>query len=125
MVHDKPTDDAKLQSLKAQGCLNRHPEAVTDEPFASEFFDPRDLVQVKYEMLRRVRHDGQPVSRASAAFGLSRPSYYQAQTAYEREGCRGYCPRSADRARAQADRGGGRVRRSGADKGQLHGRLPN
>jgi transposase len=94
MMHDKPTDDAKLPSLKAQGCLNRRPEAVTDLLFhEDDFFDPRDLVQVKYEMLRRVRHEGLPVSRASAAFGLSRPAYYQAQFAFEREGLPGLIPK--------------------------------
>jgi len=93
MAHDKP-DDVKLQSLKAQGCLNRRPEAVTDLLFREdEFFDPRDLVQVKYEMLRRVRHEGLPVSRASGAFGLSRPAYYQAQFAFLREGLPGLTPK--------------------------------
>jgi hypothetical protein len=43
----------------------------------SQFFDPRDLVQVKYEMVRRVRVDRQPVSRSLAAFGFSRSSFYQ------------------------------------------------
>ena len=93
MAQDKP-DDAKLQSLKAQGCLNRRPEAVTDLLFGGdEFFDARDQVQVKYEMLRRVRHEGLPVSRASAAFGLSRPAYYQAQFAFLREGLPGLTPK--------------------------------
>jgi transposase len=41
----------------------------------------RDLVQVKYEMVRRVQVGGAPVARAAAAFGFSRPSYYQAAVA--------------------------------------------
>jgi hypothetical protein len=44
--------------------LNPSPERVTDELF-QEFFDPRDLVQVKYEMLRRVQTEGQPVGRSA------------------------------------------------------------
>ena len=85
MARRKP--DPKVATLRQQGCLHPHPEDVTDELFAtSEFFDPRDLVQVKYEMLRRVRVDGQPVSHTAAGFGLSRPSYYQAQAAYEAGG---------------------------------------
>src|SRR5262249_31138903 len=60
---------------------------VTDELFlTNEFFDARDLVQVKYEMLRRVQSDGQPVSRAAAAFGFSRPSFYQAQATFQQGG---------------------------------------
>ena len=76
-----PPADAKLRSLHAQGAVNPRPQAVTDGLFAaSEFFDPRDLVQVKYEMLRRVE-DGQSVTEAAATFGFSRPSFYQAQAA--------------------------------------------
>jgi transposase len=83
----RPKNDSKTDALRKQGCLHPHPEEVTDEAFAaSEFFDPRDLVQVKYEMLRRVRVDGQAISQAAARFGLSRPSYYQAQKAFEAGG---------------------------------------
>ena len=76
--------DPKVDALREHGCLHPHPEKVTDEAFVTNaFFDPRDLVQVKYEMLRRVRVDGQAVSHSAASFGLSRPSYYQAQAAYD------------------------------------------
>ena len=45
--------DAKNRALKEHGCLNPHAETVRDELFVSNaFFDPRDLLQVKYEMLR-------------------------------------------------------------------------
>ena len=56
---------------------------------SSDFFDRRDLVQVKYEMVRRVRAEGQPIAQSAKAFGLSRPSFYQAQAALEREGIAG------------------------------------
>ncbi len=79
--------DAKTRSLKEHGCLNPHAETVRDELFLSNgFFDPRDLLQVRYEMLRRVREDGVPVSHAAASFGVSRPTWYQAQRAYEAGG---------------------------------------
>ena len=79
--------DPKDLALRQQGSLNLHPEGVTDELFlTNEFFDARDLVQVKYEMLRRVESDGQPVSRSAAAFGFSRPSFYQAQAAFQQGG---------------------------------------
>jgi transposase len=97
----RPKSDPKTDALRRQGCLHRHPEKVTDETFASsEFFDPRDLVQVKYEMLRRVRLDRQPVSHAAAGFGLSRPSYYQAQAAYEEGGLPALLPRKPGPRRA-------------------------
>ena len=80
--------------LREHGSLNPHPEAVEDPAFAdSEFFDPDDLVQVKYEMLRRVRVDKQPVSHAAAEYGLSRPAFYQARAGFEREGIAGLFPK--------------------------------
>jgi transposase len=86
--------DPKTDALRRQGCLHPHPEKVIDETFArSEFFDPRDVVQVKYEMLRRVRVEREPVSHAAAGFGLSRPSYYLAQAAYEEGGLPALLPR--------------------------------
>jgi hypothetical protein len=45
----------------------------------ADFFDPQDLLQVKYEMLRHVDVDKAPVTEAAAAFGLSRPAFYQAR----------------------------------------------
>src|ERR1700687_4035732 len=83
----KPPPDPKFLALRQQGCLNPHPERVSDELFQTrEFFDPRDLVQVKYEMLRRVEIDGLPVNRSAAAFGFSRPSFYQALATFQQGG---------------------------------------
>ncbi|MAG55627.1 MAG: helix-turn-helix domain-containing protein [Planctomycetota bacterium] len=85
--------DPKAEALRRSGCLHPHPEKVTDEAFASgDFFDARDLLQVKYEMLRRVRVDGHTVSASAASFGLSRPSFYQAQMAYEQGGLAALLP---------------------------------
>jgi transposase len=82
-----------VEALRAERSLNPRPEAVRDEAFReSEFLDARDLVQVKYEMVRRVRLDGEPVSRAARAFGLSRPSFYQAQAALEQGGLAALVP---------------------------------
>ena len=79
--------DPKTRALRQEASLHPHPEQVTDELFSTqEFFDPRDLVQVKYEMLRRVQSEGQTVSRAAANFGFSRPSFYQAQAAFQQGG---------------------------------------
>jgi len=83
----KPDRDPKSRALQQEGSLHPHPEQVTDELFLTqEFFDARDLVQVKYEMLRRVQSEGQAVSQSAARFGFSRPSFYQAQTAFEQGG---------------------------------------
>ncbi|WP_433520635.1 helix-turn-helix domain-containing protein [Nocardia pseudovaccinii] len=78
----KRREDQKARALRESRTLNPRPEVVSDERFASsEFFDARDMVQVKYEMVRRVEVDGVPVARAAAAFGLSRQTFYQAAAA--------------------------------------------
>ncbi len=93
--------DPKADALRQRGCLHPHPENVSDELFAStEFFDPRDLAQVKYEMLRRVRVDGHTVRLAAASFGLSRPSFYRAQEGYEEGGLPALLPRKPGPRRA-------------------------
>lgn len=89
-----PRQDPKQHRLRTQGVLHHRPEAVSDELFQQcDFFDPRDLLQVKYEMLRRVELEGHAVSAATAAFGLSRPSFYQARAAWEQEGLAGLLPK--------------------------------
>lgn len=84
----------KATALRKHHALNPHPEAVTDPAFVTgdDFFDARDLMQVKYELLRRVRTEGQPVTQAAAAFGFSRPAFYQAQKRFEAEGLPGLLP---------------------------------
>jgi len=90
----KKSRDPKAHALQHQGALHRHPEHVTDDLFVTrEFFDPRDLVQVKYEMLRRVQREGHAVSRSAAAFGFSRPIFYQAQAAFQQGGLPALMPR--------------------------------
>lgn len=52
------------------------PQKVRDPKFrGSEFFDPHDAVQVKYEMLRRVSINKVSVTEASDEYGVSRPTY--------------------------------------------------
>lgn len=85
--------DPKTAALTEARCLHPHPERVRDEAFlAEEFFDARDLVQVKYEMVRRVEVEGVSVTAAAAAFGFSRPAYYQAAAALAAAGLEGLVP---------------------------------
>jgi transposase len=86
-------EDPKVQALREERCLNPRPEGVRDPAFGtSEFLDARDLVQVKYEMVRRVRVEGDAVSRAAADFGFSRPSFYEASAALDERGLAGLVP---------------------------------
>jgi transposase len=85
--------DPKEAALAESRCLNPHPEQVTDPEFlSSDFFDARDAVQVKYEMVRKVEAGGAPVTEAAAAFGYSRPAYYAAAAALESAGIEGLVP---------------------------------
>ena len=84
---DRTERNPKRQALRHAGTLNPRPARVTDELFAdSDFFDPNDILQVKYEMLRRVRVDDVTVSQAARRFGFSRPSFYHAHEAFTRGG---------------------------------------
>jgi hypothetical protein len=86
--------DPKEEALAAERSLNPRPEAVRDAAFTAggAFFDARDLVQVKYEMVRRVRADDEPVTRAAAAFGFSRPAFYAAAAAVDAGGLAALVP---------------------------------
>jgi len=101
LAANDPHDD-KPAALRRHHALNPRPQTVSDPTFTSgnRFFDPRDLVQVKYEMLRRARQEGQPVSQTAAAFGFSRPSFYQAQAVFEQSGLPGLLPQQPGPKRA-------------------------
>jgi transposase len=91
-MSDKKT--SRRRALEQQGLLNPSAELVQDERFREDdFFDPADLVQVRYEMLRCVREGTRSVVAAATAFGVSRATFYQAQGAFEREGIGGLIPR--------------------------------
>ena len=84
---------SKSQALKDNHTLNPHPERIKEALFQEhDFFDARDLLQVKYEMLRRVQIEGWSVSRAADAFGFSRPSFYNALQTYQDHGLAGLIP---------------------------------
>lgn len=86
-------ESQKVKTLLAEGTLNPNPEKVRDPKFQqNEFFDPRDLVQVRYEMLRRVSIENASVTGATEEYGVSRPTYYQARTNFDKRGVAGLVP---------------------------------
>lgn len=86
--------DQKLLELKLTGTLNPHWGAVSDAMFREDpFFDSKDLLQVRYEMLRRHRVEGVSIVDVAPAFGVSRPTFYQAKAAFERAGLTGLVPK--------------------------------
>lgn len=83
----------KIERLRQAGTLNPRPQRVLAAWFQTGgFFDANDLVQVKYEMLRHAQQDGVTKAEAASLFGLSRPTYYQAEAAFERDGIAGLLP---------------------------------
>ena len=89
-----PINEQKEQYLKKRGVLNPHPERVQDELFLSnEFFDPNDLLQVRYEMIRRHRVDKVTVKETTQRFGVSRVTFYQVAGTYDRKGLIGLVPK--------------------------------
>ena len=86
-------DTDKQKALRHHSTLNPRPQDVRHALFQdSDFFDPEDMTQVKYEMLRQVRLDSRPISQAAHEFGFSRPSFYMANAAFEQAGLAGLLP---------------------------------
>lgn len=83
----------KRRRLLAGGTFNPRADQVRHDLFQnSEFFDARDLLQLKYETLRALRRDGYSIAQAAAEFGLSRPTIYQAQAQFQQAGLPGLLP---------------------------------
>lgn len=90
--HSPVTED-KRERLRRSGTLNPHPERVRDPAFlASGFFDPLDLLQVRYEMVRLVRLGKATLAEAAARFGVSRPTCFRAAKTFSESGLQGLVP---------------------------------
>lgn len=90
----KGRERTKADSLREEGMLNSAAKLVNDAKFFDgEFFDPRDVVQVKYEMLRRVFVDNLSVTKAAEEYGISRPTYYQTKASFDESGIVGLLPK--------------------------------
>lgn len=85
--------DPKSEALHEQGTMNNRFDRVSDQLFKKEeFFDPRDLVQVRYEMLRRVHREEMTVTDAASVFGFSRVAFYDTQKRFQSRGIAGLLP---------------------------------
>jgi transposase len=94
-MQNPSSPDPKLEALGEQGTLNPRPEDVKDPMFqGNEFFDPRDLLQVKYEMLRRHQTAGASAASIARAFGFSRVTFYQVVKRFKEDGLGGLLPKS-------------------------------
>jgi hypothetical protein len=82
-----PEPNAKRRSLQESGTFNPRSAQVRHPLFEkSDFFDPEDLLQLKYETLRTLEQEDYSIAQAAQEFGLSRPTIYQAQADFEHGG---------------------------------------
>lgn len=80
----------KHQALSRAGLLYPKAERVRSPLFKRvPFFDPRDKLQVKYEMLRSHEVDRLSVTEAADQFAYTRQGFYQVQRAFQAEGMAG------------------------------------
>lgn len=95
-MNQNQTSNQKERYLQEYGVLNPHPERIQDELFPSnEFFDPRDLLQVRYEMIRRHRIDRASIIETSKQFGVSRVTFYQVAGLFDHLGLIGLIPQKS------------------------------
>jgi transposase len=88
-----PQPQTKRQALEASGTFNPRSAKVRHPLFQqSEFFDPQDLLQLKYETLRALKAESCSIAKAASDFGLSRPTIYQAQAIFAEKGVEGLLP---------------------------------
>lgn len=90
----KSTTKDKITILQDQGSINPYPEKVRDFLFLKNpFFDANDIVQVKYELLRRVQVEDASITVAVKNFGFSRLSFYRILSVFEKFGLVGLIPK--------------------------------
>lgn len=88
--------DSKVEALKANGTYNEDSQNVQAEHFKHGiFFDPHDIVQVKYEMIRCVEKDGTSIRDAASLYGFSRQTFYACRDAINEEGISGLIPKKS------------------------------
>jgi transposase len=84
----------KEKTLRENGTYNVNHKKVKSRLFeSSQFFDARDIVQVKYEMLREVTQGGKSVTAVSEEYGFSRETLYENKRIFEKEGITGLLPK--------------------------------
>ncbi|OGN72842.1 MAG: hypothetical protein A3G30_01505 [Chlamydiae bacterium RIFCSPLOWO2_12_FULL_49_12] len=87
-------NEHRISMLKKQSVFNEHATHVVHQLFLeNDFFDPHDVIQVKYEMLRWAQSQKDSIQKTAKLFGFSRPAFYQAQASFEQEGLAGLMPK--------------------------------
>lgn len=80
-------EETRRKFLEKEGLLNPKPARVSYQLFKTiDFFEPLDLPQVRYEMLRIARIEGFSVAEACRLFGFSREYFYKLERIFMTRG---------------------------------------
>jgi len=78
---------SKQDILLENGTYNKNHNKVIEQRFVDDdFYDPQDLAQVKYEMLRTVRESEKSIEEVTKRFGFSRSGFYKIKNSFEKSG---------------------------------------
>jgi transposase len=85
----------KHHHLKKAGLFNPDQERIKDPLFLehTNFFDPCDNLQIRYEMLRSHLMESDSVVEVCRRFGISRQSFYTLEEKFKAEGTAGLLPK--------------------------------
>jgi len=84
---EKTMTELKKKFLEREGLINPKPERVSHPFFETlNFFDPLDLPQVRYEMIRAARVENNSVAKACKLFGFSREYFYKLERSFMARG---------------------------------------
>lgn len=79
--------ETKKKFLEQEGLLNPKPQRVSHPFFETlDFFDPLDLPQVRYEMIRAGRVENISVAESCKLFGFSREYFYKLERTFMARG---------------------------------------
>jgi len=83
----------KKDVLLENGTFNKNHAKVTEQRFLDDdFYDPQDLVQIKYEMLRTAKESSRNIKEIAIQFGFSRAAFYKIKASFDKEGISAFCP---------------------------------
>ena len=83
----------KIEILMSNGTYNKRYDSVRKPKFLTGvFYDPMDIVQVKYEMLREAQESDRAIGEVANEFGFSRTAYYNIKESYDKNGMSSLIP---------------------------------
>lgn len=77
----------KKDILIKNGTYNKNHDKVQKKAFQEdEFYDPMDVVQVRYEMIKDASGGGRAIEQVTSEYGYSRASYYHIMDNFKKGG---------------------------------------